>query len=528
MWLQIDLDTFEAESEGFTQRLHDTGEWYLSPQIKSLKNIAALKDTVSGQAVHINHAYHKISFGRDYLGNCPLLYTVVQNRLLISDEISELIRYWSVSNMPLKFNEQAFALYLSLGYVPQGMTLYKGIYTCKNATIYHWTQGKGIVEDSIFQAIDIAARHGVDELGDVIDAEIHSALQQHSKVDIWCSGGLSSSIVAALSAQYGSDVEMLTLCATDSGENTQSYDSAARASAVAASARKRLHEVAYNEDIFDATLTLMTTSHVAPVLDYITPAKYALAQNTRNFAMTGQGSAGLFPAKCFNPILFAMQQNKLLSVGRVYALAQHGFFRYLESLLVDGRHMTEYVETYLKQQLAVYPGDILRKLFYMETLHKQGSLNLPVSYYAAKRAYVRITHPLATLQTYRAAFCVADAHKYDYPYAGTAMRNLFADLLPAKIVEQPRVTTQLPVYRYMRAKLMHADIFDELDDMSIFHGHALDKVWLVKKNDKMSYKDLKLLYALYLLNKWVKDNQGYKYVESISVAGSRQQQSFAV
>ena len=84
---------------------------YLSPKL-DLKKIEDLRRAEYGQAIHVDTNNRTIKFGRDYLGQCPLLYALTSEYLFVSDHVGEIRRSLKQAGERISVSEEAIALYL--------------------------------------------------------------------------------------------------------------------------------------------------------------------------------------------------------------------------------------------------------------------------------------------------------------------------------------------------------------------------------------------------------------------------------
>jgi len=138
-----------------------------------------------------------------------------------------------------------------------------------------------------------------------------------------------------------------------------------------------------------------------------------------------------------------------MSLGWIYALSYRCYAENLEEFLVRGHELKDYIANYFTQIFNQYPGLFLRKLFYTNTLLKQSSLIFLESYYASQGLGVEVRHPLMSLSSYKAAFSLADEHKYRYPNGKLALIALYKDHLPKVTIERKKSGTQLPLSSYL-------------------------------------------------------------------------------
>jgi asparagine synthase (glutamine-hydrolysing) len=386
-----------------------------------------------------------------------------------------------------------------MGYVPQGMTLYDEIKTCRNATLYHWQAGR-VKEERVFQPVAAEAGFPVAELGAQIEAQFR-AMGARGKADVWCSGGLDSSIVAVLCQSSGALGDLLTLSYEDALQCDASELRFAHDVSQHLGAKLRYAKLTRQRyrDAFRHCASL----HPGPVVDYLVPLKYALAGASQGRALTGEGGDPLFSGPKNNFVLYVTSRQPGMPLGKVHALAHKRLYEYMPRFLKRGAELAQYAEGYLADLLERYPGDLLRKLFYVNTFEKQGGMIFPKNYYAGRCHGVEVLHPLASLEVYRAAFRLPDHRKYVYPAGKLALLDLYAGALPATVVQRRKSGTRLPLEAYLGYLLEDGAGVGLLKDASVFRADALDELTCEGPRRR---SDLVLLYGLLSLGAWLAGN----------------------
>lgn len=535
MWAEIDTATFAATTEGFHTRppsrsLGHSGDHaghgdpktlYVSAELAGLDAIESLAGSEYGQAIEVDAVNRTIRFGRDYLGHFPLLYTYAGGRVFISDEIGEARAWLQRQGVQPTVSEEALALYFTMGYVPQGMTLFRQIWTCENAHLYRWHDGK-ISKTRLFKAIEADAGFPVADLRARIEYEVERFYRSSKAVDVWCSGGLDSSIMAYCFNTRGRQADLLTLSYSEEALQARGEGEIPFARDSAAACKARLRYVELSRETYRQVYERFVGQHIGPVIDYVVPPKYALARASRDLAITGEGGDPLFSGVKNNMVLYARQQSPQLRLGWIYAMAHKRFGQRLQDIFIHGSQLRDYVTDYLEGLFDLYPGDVTRKLFYMNTFIKQGGLIFPKNYYAGKRYGVRVRHPLTALPVYEAAFRLPDESKYVYPRGKLALIALYGEELPPSIVTRKKSGTRLYLDQYLRYLIDDGLNLDALYETGMFRDEFLSK----QTHDTTEMQTL-MIYALHTLNTWLKNNGGSTHERAISAQTRDHQQSVA-
>lgn len=448
MWFLINLEDFTVEHTGFNHKAIGTAQWYSSRNLIHLTDISQLKNSEYGQVIVVDPTIRQIKFGRDYLGHYPLLYACVDRYLLISDSIQLIVGWLRSHNYPLTFSEEALALYFSMGYVPQSMTLFCEIHTCENASLYQWENYR-VKRKDIFKPIEIIPRFPLTEVALQVEQTIQNIASEYPSIDVWCSGGIDSSVMATSCRPYAAQTELLTLNYDQEAIIQHGEAELPFVREVAQYCQLNLRYATLDRSTFREVFQEVCGSFPFPCSEICTPPKYMLARHTRSVAVTGEGGDPLF-AGVKNDFVYYMQQKfPSMSLGWIYALAHQRYVQNLDNFLIRGEELKSYVADYFNQVFDKYPGSLLRKLFYINTFLKQGSLIFLESYYASRTRSVDVHHPLTSLAMYQTAFSLPDHYKYCYPRGKIALMELYKNQLPEITIKRKKSGTHLPLTSYL-------------------------------------------------------------------------------
>jgi len=505
MLFKIDLRSFEVEQQGWDARAANGKTFYTSPGLR-LASMASLADCPAGQGVEVDERARTVSFGRDYLGKHPLAYASTESHLFVGDEVSELTACLRASGSPLTVSEPALALYFTAGYVPQGITLYDQVHTCENVSCYRWREGR-VSQTSLFEPIEISGEQKVSTVAESIREEVSRVAARRQGVDIWCSGGLDSSSMVQEFHEQAFPAELVTLgygsdMTVKFGRGEASY-----AEQMAAACDYKLRYAELDGARFRELHHRMASGHISPVIDNCGLAKYALASLTRDCAVTGEGGDPVFGGVKNDFMVYNYSRDPKAPLGNLYALAHKRFFGFLKDIFRRGEQLQDEVRAYFKRRIDRYPGDLVRKLFYLNAIDKQGGMIFPEAYYPAKRFGIEVEHPLTSLQVYREAFRLPDARRYVYPRGKLALLELYRDRLPRSIIERKKSGTIVPIQHYVREFPEQAFDFAPLRNLNVFSEKIFDAVGPAALRstapEQMPYKAALLTYAFVTLNAWL-------------------------
>jgi len=511
IWFKIDLETFSVDHKGLEINELGSKALYYSGALGHLKSVEELAESEYGQAIQVEESTRTVAFGRDYLGHFPLLYACTRRFLYISDDFGELLRALRLEGIQPRISDEAIALYFSTGYLPQGLTLYREVVSCEGASLYRWRKGR-VTKTSLFKPIEIDEKFPLEELGRALESEVKKAVGSHRNLDIWCSGGLDSSIIACCAARAGCAATLLTLGYGPSiqalyGDGEQFF-----VREVSKAYGLPMREISLAPNVFKDVYRLYMQVHNAPAIDTPVAPKYALAAASDRIVLTGEGGDNFFGGPKNNTMLYARQRRPDVPLGWLYAVAHNRWANRLGDLLKRGDVLKGYVAEYFESVFDFFPGDLLRKLFYVNGLFKPASMIYAQSYYPSRIHDISIRHPMASLSVYKAAFALPESKKYDYPRNKIALVDLYGKMLPQKIVVRKKSGTLVPLKLCLKSLPDDAFELEQLAKTDILQEDLLERVRR-KRGEQM---DTLLVYGLVTLNYWL-EQKGDHYARRVPI-----------
>jgi asparagine synthase (glutamine-hydrolysing) len=253
----------------------------------------------------------RLLLARDRLGKKPIYYAVVNGELYFCSELAGLLTAFP---QPADVDLEAIDLYLSLQYVPEPRTVYKGIYKLPAAHTLVWENGQAVVQRYWDYSYLPKLTANEDELAEELRTRLRDAVRMRliSEVPLGAhlSGGIDSSIVVALMAEL-SDAPVQTFSV---GFEEQEFSELPYARAVAQRYSTDHHEFMltygdipttlenisrhFGEPFGDASaiplyhMSVMTRQHVTVALngdggdeDFAGYQRYGLDPYARSYAM---------------------------------------------------------------------------------------------------------------------------------------------------------------------------------------------------------------------------------------------------
>jgi asparagine synthase (glutamine-hydrolysing) len=147
----------------------------------------------------------RLLIARDRLGKKPIYYTVQNGELYFCSELNGLLKALPVRP---EIDMEAIDLYLSLQYIPEPRTVYKGVYKLPAASTLTWENGQAVVNrywDYSYQPkLTGSEAELAEELRERLRESVRMRLISEVPLGAHLSGGIDSSIVVALMAELSS------------------------------------------------------------------------------------------------------------------------------------------------------------------------------------------------------------------------------------------------------------------------------------------------------------------------------------
>jgi asparagine synthase (glutamine-hydrolysing) len=155
----------------------------------------------------------RIYLARDRFGEKPLFYSVIGNSLLFASEVKALLRHPLLQDAAP--DRDALLQYLQFEYVPGQRTGYAGIRRLDPGHVLVW-DGTGLETRRYWAPPQAALRPpSFGEAVERLDGELRRAVRQRLVADVplglFLSGGLDSSLVAAVAARHQPDLRTFSV-----------------------------------------------------------------------------------------------------------------------------------------------------------------------------------------------------------------------------------------------------------------------------------------------------------------------------
>jgi asparagine synthase (glutamine-hydrolysing) len=192
----------------------------------------------------------QLTLARDRVGKKPLYYVINNDCLYFCSTLRGLeqafdakpgIDLTSVSN------------FLNLGYIPAPDTIYRGVSKLPEASVLVVSQDRPLAEPRRYwdpvnpQAPDIRPEDALDHLNHLVEDAVRLRLRSDVPLGVFLSGGIDSSLVAAVASRLSENpISTFTI-----GFDVEEFNEAARARRIASHLGTEHHEFQVNADVLD-------------------------------------------------------------------------------------------------------------------------------------------------------------------------------------------------------------------------------------------------------------------------------------
>lgn len=237
----------------------------------------------------------RLFLARDRLGVKPVYYADGGGTLVFASEIKAILEADEVSR---EVEPRALELYLTFRYVPEPLTMFRGIYKLPAA---HWLvcDRSGVTvkpywDLSYEPKLELSDAEAAEMLRELFRDSVRLEMQSDVPVGAFLSGGIdSSSIVATMSEMSSSPVRTFSVGFEEGGATNE----LAAASEVAAHFGTVHTEVLLNQDDFVAVLPDFIWHQDEPLADASAIPLYHLSRKAHDsvkVVLTGEGADELF------------------------------------------------------------------------------------------------------------------------------------------------------------------------------------------------------------------------------------------
>ncbi|MFL6216559.1 MAG: asparagine synthase (glutamine-hydrolyzing) [Blastocatellia bacterium] len=262
---------------------HGYTEWGIAGLLERLDGMFAI--------AILDRSRRELHLARDRFGEKPLFYAHSKGRFAYA---SNLLALAALDWVDQAIDAPSLDRYLALHYVPGDATLFKAI-----KRVLPGERLTVSIDDPLPQRhryYAAALGHGEamtdDDLAAMIEQAVTSRLIADVPVGVFLSGGLDSSIIAAIAAKHQPHIATFSM-----GFGSAAHDESAHAGIVARMVGSRHHHFQFDESSFRRLLPQVAAALDEPVGDQAQLPLYWLCQEARRHvavALAGEGADEIF------------------------------------------------------------------------------------------------------------------------------------------------------------------------------------------------------------------------------------------
>jgi asparagine synthase (glutamine-hydrolysing) len=275
---------YEFISEGDTEVLaHGFAEWGASELLQQLDGMYAI--------AILNRESRELHLARDRFGEKPLFYSSSRGRFAYS---SNLLALAALDWVDDEIDALSLERYLALHYVPGEATIFKSIKRVLPGERLVISIDDPVPKRHQYYALPLGKEKTIsdNDLAALIEQAVESRLIADVPVGIFLSGGLDSSILAAVAARKHPGIATFSM-----GFASPSHDESRYAQLVADQIKSSHHHFRFDEDSFRSLLPQVADALDEPVGDQAQVPLFWLCQEARRHvkvALSGEGADEVF------------------------------------------------------------------------------------------------------------------------------------------------------------------------------------------------------------------------------------------
>ena len=484
----------------------------------------------------------QLLLARDRLGKKPLYYTLQNGSIIFASELKSILHHPKVS---VEINPRAIDQFITYGYVQTPETPFSNIYKLPEGHILTWRRGTTRVRsywDLDFQPAEhLSEDDHVERVSHLLKDSVRLRLRSDVPVGLFLSGGIDSTVVAGLAAQFSGKLKTFSI-GFDAGKD---FNELGYARAVAKKFSTEHHEMILDPEAFSEMLPRVVNYMEEPVSDAAAIPLHALslaASKHVKVVLSGEGADELFAGypiyqymlaiefyrriphslrrSLFNPLLRTMWRSEKMD-KYVYLSDLPIQRRYLNVNLYDPRLRQSIYDPDFRRYLADFDPvdvvqdkfrqtehwDILSRLMYLDIKTWLPNDILIKSDRMSMAASIELRTPFLD---YRVAEYVASMPSRFKLHLGRTkyiLRRTFRDLVPKQILGRAKMGFPVPLAEMFRGPLK-ARLHDLLHDKSSEAGRFINAAFVEQllKTHASGRSDQHLtLWRALILGEWLRN-----------------------
>lgn len=520
---RLEARGYQFISQSDTEVLaHGFAEWGADGLLQQLDGMYAI--------AILDRATRELHLARDRFGEKPLFYCSSKGRFAYSSNLLALAALDWVSD---EIDTQSLNRYLALHYVPGDATIFKAIKRVLPGERLAVSLDDPAPRRHRYYALTLGAEKTISDgdLAAMIEEAVESRLVADVPVGIFLSGGLDSSILAAVAAKKHPGVATFSM-----GFQSASHDESRYAQMVADQIGSEHHHFRFDEESFRSLLPQVAAALDEPVGDQAQVPLFWLCQEARRHvkvALSGEGADEVFAGYSYyrNQTSDFDWRNRLRAkFGRV---PQAG--RWAQSLIDNPDPVTPsgfplLTDIAMRRHLAGmnhspidrWEEDLLSRLNHSSCgLQRAAATDIAtwlVDDLLVKLDRMSMAHSLEGRVPYLAPAVVENGvslpslQKMDGEISKVALRRVARRWLPEEILERPKQGFVLPMRRWLAQWFAEHGAVGEYFLARAVPGLDMDEVARLTEEDlSLGVRRERLLFALLVLVEWYQSFKKRRY-----------------
>ncbi|OQB56148.1 MAG: putative asparagine synthetase (glutamine-hydrolyzing) [Deltaproteobacteria bacterium ADurb.Bin151] len=462
---------------------------------------------------------------RDRFGEKPLFYTGARGKFAYSSNLKSLVMLPWVSR---EIEPKAVDYYLALHYVPGEMTFFKSIRRVLPGEYLAVPLADPHPKVFRYYRPSIGITHNLNdnELTSLIEQSVESRLVADVPVGIFLSGGLDSSIVAAIAAKTHPEIMTFSM-----GFESMAHDESAAAELVAKSIGSTHQCFQFKEDSFINLLPQVATALDEPVGDQAMLPLYWLCQEARKHVkvvLAGEGADEVFAGYSYYDRFL---QNRTWRERITCWLRRSSNHREVLDHLIHNEALITpsgfplLTDAAMRRRLIGH-DNYTEPMWEVELLRWLNKANDPLQRATAaelttwlpddllvKFDRMAMAHSLEGRAPYlhpaivKAGLFLPQQQRMNHSVSKVALRRIAAKWLPPAILDKPKQGFVLPMKKWLiQWFAIHGSVDEFLESYNIDFLDMDETVKLVRDEVEKGVTNERFLFALVLLFEWYKNH----------------------
>ena len=473
-------------------------ELYIKDGINFIYNI-----DVTNSIYIFDKIKNKLILIRDLVGLKSIYYYVNNNSFYVCNDIMKLMNY---NNIEKVINKECLSMFFRFNYIKPPQTIFKNVFKLNHAEYMIIDDNnylKKVYWDTITSFNNISKNKINDfneskcQLENIIKKYINKEIKENSNFGVYLSGGIDSSLVAAIACKYYPKIETFSIGFFDK-ENNEANES----KKVAKYLKTNHHELYIREKDILNIVKKIPTYYTEPFADAsqfptIVLNEYAKKNNIK-IAFTGDGADQLFCGSSLYDTIFKVQKlSKILNPFNIYINPKYlKYNRKLMYLFSNKKYKSQsdilYKEIYLRGLF----NDCGKKRLEREDEVKSNNwqekrmiidfdtyicdrINTKMGL-AARKNNIEIRSPFLNKDIIEFSFKIPHKYKYNKKNKKYILKKVLYEYIPKNYFIDNKKGFFIPIYKWINTYLIEdikrLTVKENIEKQGIFNYDAINKL----------------------------------------------------